>query len=241
MAKKDIITGQFVRIAQPPARFSERIVAVLIDWVVIIAWLYIMETLTGAASILGMVGSGTAGLLLCLPAVVYQPLCEYFIGGQTVGKYLLHTRVVMVDGSSPNIGAFLLRWMILPIDIFFTGAVALFTMLITPNRQRLGDLAAGTMVVKLGSYEKLKVSLDDFLFVHDDYEPTYPQAAQLSRDDAALVARALADHSHSRQQRIRQLAARIQADYAIETTDKKHEHFLSVVLSDFRYYDLKAI
>ena len=69
-----------------------------------------------------------------------------------------------MSGSVLNrvVGDILLRWLLLPIDILLFGSVAAFSMLVTPRRQRVGDLAAGTMVIRLNSYDQMRVSLDEF-------------------------------------------------------------------------------
>lgn len=235
MAENSIVTGQYVRISQTKAQIWERLVGFLIDVAVDVAWMITWLFL------LADINSLAVSYLLLLPMLLYQPACEFFLHGQTLGKFLMRTRVVMVDGSSPGIGAFILRWLLLPIDLLFFGAVAAFSMLTTIHYQRLGDLAAGTMVCKIKSYAKMKVQIDEFSFVHDGYEPSYPAAAGLSADDADAIARTLGDHSRTRYQRIRQLAERIRQDYQIETADKRNERFLSTVLSDYRYYDLNRL
>lgn len=61
---------------------------------------------------------------------------------------LINIRVVKVDGSTPSIGSYLLRWLLFPIDGPITSGLGLLVVLLNKNNQRLGDLAAGTMVIK---------------------------------------------------------------------------------------------
>lgn len=78
-----------------------------------------------------------------------------FNHGQSFGKKLINIRVVKVDGSTPSIGSYLLRWLLFPIDGPITSGLGLLVVLLNKNNQRLGDLAAGTMVIKEKNYRKI--------------------------------------------------------------------------------------
>ena len=150
MAKDNhLVTGQFVRIEQTPAKSSLRFWGFFIDLLMEIAYIYAAFFLTDSLNI--NMDASSVLLFVVLPVLIYQPVCEVVSGGQTLGKFLLNTRVVRVDGSSPSVGDFLLRWLLFSVDILFFGAVAAFSMLVTARRQRLGDLAAGTMVIRLNT------------------------------------------------------------------------------------------
>lgn len=86
------------------------------------------------------------------------------------GKNLMNIRVVKADGSTPGISSYLLRWLLFPIDSLLTGGFGLLVVLLTKNSQRMGDLAAGTMVIKETNYRKIHVSLDEFDYLTKDYQ-----------------------------------------------------------------------
>lgn len=240
MAKdRNILTGQFVRIEQTPAKTSLRFFGFLIDLLMQIAFFVFCGFLNKYTHLL----ASTAALIIfvVLPILLYQPVCESLTGGQTLGKYLLKTRVVRVDGSSPSVGDILLRWLLLSADILFFGAVAAFSMLVTARRQRLGDLAAGTMVIKLNTYDKIRVNLDEFRFVQDGYRPTYEAARRLTPEQAERIAHTLADRSTSRRHRIEQLARELQASLTPDEQVIEAELFLAALLSDYRYFDLNSL
>ena len=75
--------------------------------------------------------------------------CEYWQRGQTLGKWLLGLRVIDLSGLDLQFSQVAVRNILRPVDMlpFFglTGAVAIFA---THRRQRLGDLAAGTVVTR---------------------------------------------------------------------------------------------
>ena len=82
-------------------------------------------------------------LIVNLPTTFYSLIFEIAMNGQTPGKYLNKIRVVKIDGSKPTLGSYLTRWLLRIIDIwFFTGSVAVFTILFNGKGQRLGDIAA---------------------------------------------------------------------------------------------------
>jgi uncharacterized RDD family membrane protein YckC len=65
--------------------------------------------------------------------------------GQTPGKRWLRLRVVKTGGTPIDLPSAAIRGLIRAIDIEVIGVLAI---LVTPRNQRLGDLAAGTLVVK---------------------------------------------------------------------------------------------
>ncbi len=100
---------------------------------------------------LGSIGGGIGLFLVALFAITwgYAAFCEAVFNGQTLGKRLVGIRVVS-DRGVPITGAqAVLRSLVGTIDgpIPFFYLLGLSSMLLTRKFQRLGDLAAGTMVV----------------------------------------------------------------------------------------------
>lgn len=122
----------------------------------------------------------------------------------------MNIRVVKADGSTPGISAYLLRWLLFPIDGPFTGGLGLLVVLLTSNSQSLGDLAAGILVIKERNYRKIHVSLDEFDHLSKGYRPTYPQAADLSLEQINLISRTLESEHKDRMHHITQLAGKNQ-------------------------------
>ncbi|WP_411797922.1 RDD family protein [Halonotius sp. F2-221B] len=123
----------------------QRIVAYLVDSI-LIGVVGIPFALV--ASVLG----NTAGILLTLAGLavilVYVFLLEGLIG-YTPGKYLLGLVVVKSDGSRCTVGAALIRNLAWVIDMLpGVNLVALASIYLTDNHQRVGDLLADTLVVK---------------------------------------------------------------------------------------------
>ena len=104
-----------------------------------------------AAFVFGMIGGAGTGLLLILVFVLewfYPVWFEVMRNGQTPGKKAFGMAVVHEDGTPVDIQASLVRNLLRTVDLFpllyLTGFI---TMLLDSRFRRLGDLAAGTLVV----------------------------------------------------------------------------------------------
>ncbi len=78
---------------------------------------------------------------------LFGALAEWHWRGVTPGKHVCHIRVVAQDGQPPTLAACLLRNVLRFADVLPTPATGLLAMVLSGNFQRLGDLAAGTLVV----------------------------------------------------------------------------------------------
>jgi len=80
---------------------------------------------------------------------LYHPVLEVLLRGQTPGKRMAGVRLVaLADGGAPGIGALLVRNVFRIVDSlpsFY--AVGLVTTMLTKNAVRIGDIAAGTVLV----------------------------------------------------------------------------------------------
>ena len=78
--------------------------------------------------------------------LLYHAVFEIPTGG-TPGKRLAGVRIVDRNGRAPRTGALIVRNVLRPIDSFVFYAVGLASVLFTRQAVRLGDLAAGTVLV----------------------------------------------------------------------------------------------
>ena len=90
------------------------------------------------------------GILVAAVAISwwYWALSPLRREGRTWAMGWLGLRVVRLDGSPPTGGELSLRWVLLLVDAMFAGLVGLVSMLLTEHTQRIGDLLAGTVVVR---------------------------------------------------------------------------------------------
>ncbi|OLM09234.1 hypothetical protein Ae707Ps1_6181 [Pseudonocardia sp. Ae707_Ps1] len=68
--------------------------------------------------------------------------------GRTPAMALLGLRIVRVDGGAPSAGQHVGRAVLLVIDTLLGGLVGWIVILCSRRRQRIGDHAAGTLVVR---------------------------------------------------------------------------------------------
>lgn len=107
---------------------------------------------------------GTLGLTAAIHGFVFETLWA-----STPGKRLLGLRVVCAGGTRCSMGAYFWRNIFRIIDFLFAPAALLVIM--TPSRQRLGDLVARTVVVQLRP-DSARESVDSEIDVDGDNPPT---------------------------------------------------------------------
>lgn len=236
MPESNIITGQYVRINQTAASIGTRLVARGIDAIIVVAYAIGMILLMEQA-----ITINRYYIFVFLPAILYSFLFELFNNGQSLGKMIMHIKVVKIDGSTPTIGDYFMRWLLQIIDIDMMGVGAL-AILLTKNSQRLGDLAAGTMVIKLNNYRQLQVSLDEFSYLERNYMPVYPQAEDLTLNQIDVIQRTLnSDYGQERNNRIELLAEKVHSMLGISYDKTSAEKFLYTIVRDYQHYSLEIV
>jgi uncharacterized RDD family membrane protein YckC len=181
-------TAQNVYIQYPVASLGDRILAYFIDALIVIAYIifiifFLSQLNTDSFQVIVFI--------VGMPILFYHLLFEIFMDGQSPGKRQMQIKVVRIDGTPATLGNFFLRWLLRVIDIqLFSGGVAILTIAIGGKGQRVGDMAAGTTVVKLVSQREVTAS-EIFTQVENNYVPTFEQAIQLSDADVELIQQAL--------------------------------------------------
>ena len=238
MPISDIITGQFVYIEQTPASIGDRIMARVIDaFVVGVFFAAVTQFLSYTTKHINDDTAVIAFVIIAyMPVLMYTFLSELLFGGRTIGKYAMHTQVVMADGSAPTAGALFLRYVCEIVDIGFM-CLGLIFILCTKRHQRLGDMAAGTLVIRQRDAGRMRVSLDEFAYARRDFQPTYPAAASLNERQAEVISRALltAERNNKAYERLDNLAAKVSATLKVKY-DMECSAFLTAVLNDYKYY-----
>lgn len=238
MADTGILTGQYVRIEQAVASVGDRILAQLIDWAVVYSYLTMAIWIELELKIDGP----WVVIITLLLWLFYTPFMEVMNQGQTLGKKVMKMRVVKADGSRPSIGAFVMRWMLFLVDGPLTSFMGLIPMILTKSNQRLGDLAAGTVVVKLQDYKKIQVSLDEYDYLMKNYTPRYVQAADLSLEQIEIIRRTLLQaQESSTYDKLRQLSEKVQQKLAVSRAEPTDEQFLRRIVRDYQYYAIEEI
>ncbi|MDO6518907.1 RDD family protein [Zobellia uliginosa] len=234
MEQFQIETAQNITISQNTAHLGERMLAYLVDSLIIIAYTVLAVVMLLAMD-LDFSDMWALYLLLSLPAFLYYVLLETFTDGRTVGKALMKIRVVKLDGSKPGFSSYFVRWILRIIDVVLSsGGVAVLTILFRGNGQRVGDIAAGTTVIS----EKKRISLSDTLLrdLPDDYTPQFPQVT-VFKDSEMQTIKELYESAKRKGNHnvIVSLSDQIKKVAQI-TTDMKPIDFVDVVVNDYSYY-----
>lgn len=153
MSTKPIVTPEAVPLELEPAGIGSRFLALMIDWAIQAIAGFALLTGYVAASNAADVGEGLAraGFLLLgfLILFGYPVAQEALWRGRTVGKAALGLRVVTVEGAPVRFRHAAIRTLLGLVDFFLTsGAGAVISVLCTARNQRLGDLVAGTVVLR---------------------------------------------------------------------------------------------
>jgi uncharacterized RDD family membrane protein YckC len=146
-----VVTGEAVALELRPASFATRALAVILDLVVLLAAGIIVTIVLGyalpdvdeaASQAIGVLA--LVGVLIGLPVTV-----ETLTRGRSLGKLAAGLRVVRDDGGPIRLRHALVRALLAVVEIIATfGSVALITSLVNVRGKRLGDLLAGTFVIR---------------------------------------------------------------------------------------------
>ena len=234
MEQFQIETAQNISIDQDTAHLGDRMLAYIIDSFVIGIYI-ILSILLLVSMNVDFEDAWAIYLLLNLPAFLYYVLLETFMNGKTIGKSLMHIRVVKIDGSKPNFASYLVRWLLRIVDVVMTsGGLAVLTILIRGKGQRVGDIAAGTTVIS----EKKRITLNDTVLreLPADYQPRFPQVT-VFKDSEMQTIKELYDTAkrNGDHQVILRLNNQIKRVTDI-TSDMKPFEFVNVIIKDYNFY-----
>ncbi|PWL37544.1 hypothetical protein DKG77_14640 [Flagellimonas aquimarina] len=237
MGNLQINTTQNVNLDYKIVSIGERIVAFLIDGIILYMYAYLVSILSNA---IGYIYEDTwtqRGLaaLVFLPAMFYSLLMHSIFNGRTVGKMLLKMRVVRLDGTPVHWSNYLVRWMLRLVDIWiFLGSIGILSILFSERRQRVGDAAAGTVVIS--TKNKTKVSHTILEEVHEEYVPQFTNVTLLTDKDVRLIKDTFRIARKSNDFKTL-TALRVKVESILNTNSTLYDvQFLDTVLKDYNYY-----
>lgn len=171
-----VTTPELVEIYLRPAGFLARGLAFFIDLTlraILIIFIYAL------LSDLDQFGTGLWLLSLFIIEWFYPVLCEIYCNGATPGKKALGLRVIHDNGTPVGWSASITRNLLRTADFLpFGYAFGLFSMLFHSEFKRLGDIAAGTLVVYSRSTLNAIVIAD---------EVPIPPAVKLTAEDQQTI------------------------------------------------------
>lgn len=217
----DVRTPESIAFSYELAGLGSRFLALVVDQIIqllvlaaIVFGLFMaaarLPTPHGETPISRQLAESIAIALLVI--VVFSILFGYFIvfeavwNGQTPGKKLLGLRVVRDRGYPIDFGASLIRNLI-RVGEWVLGyyVLAAISALLSPENKRLGDIAAGTIVVRDARLAPAGA------FTQTNAEPVYAPTSYLSGEERGLIKRFLERRDSLTENRRRELAEQLAA------------------------------
>jgi uncharacterized RDD family membrane protein YckC len=184
-----ITTSQNIDIDYEVAGLGERIVARLIDLAIFFLIFILGLFILGFTASVNHSDVGTV-IIITIYAILfvfYDLLFEVFMNGQSIGKRIMKIKVISLDGGQPRFGQYLLRWLFRIVDfaLIEPGLIALIIAAVSEKPQRIGDMVAGTMLIR--TVPRTKMDNIVFMPMYDGYQPVFKEAGQLTDKDVELI------------------------------------------------------
>ena len=147
-----LVTAEAVELEIPTASVGLRMLALVIDLVVVAASMALVGWI--AFQLVSLVPDTEAVVVVAFTVVLAMPLVttwlmEGITNGQSLGKAITGLQVVTVEGGPIGWKHAGIRAAFASFEIWLTlGFVAMVTAMVSSRGQRLGDMAAGTLVVR---------------------------------------------------------------------------------------------
>ncbi|MBC8034242.1 MAG: RDD family protein [Chitinophagaceae bacterium] len=231
-----ITTSQNIELEYQLAGLGERIVAGIVDTLVIFSYLILIVLVAYVTNTFNMFDDKEWMVLLFFaPVLFYHLLSELLLNGQSVGKKVMNIKVVSLDGAPPTLGQYLIRWVFRPVDLIITSyACAVLCIAISERKQRLGDMVAGTTLIRTIP----RTGLDDTIYAPTpviDYTVSFPDVIQLSDKDMQLIKEVIVNVNKTGNS----VLAYHTADKIKQTLNINANmdpmHFLHVIIADYNY------
>lgn len=235
-----INTTQNVDINFSLASFGERMFGYLIDEIIKLAYMigisWAFFSIFEFNSYMDDWSQMAIMILLYSPCMFYSLALESLFEGQTVGKRVMRTKVVKIDGYQASFGDYLIRWVMRLIDIYSNGAmVGVVSIVMSKNSQRVGDMAAGTTVISLKNKYTIKSTiLED---IGDAYQPIYPQVIKLSDNDMRIIKNSYTTALQKRDsETLQKLRVKIETVTGTKNVSGNDIDFIKTIMKDYNFY-----
>jgi len=232
----EIKTSSRISIQFELANLKDRALAFLLDSVILYSLIFVLFFIRLAINDKNI---DTFIYVVIIPTFLfYTLLWEIVLGGLTPGKKAMGIRVVKLNGQFARANDYLIRWLFRWVDIWMSLFV-IGSVLINSSRyaQRIGDILAGTTVIKFSSINNLE--LKDILEIEDqeNYNPTFPQVVQLNDEDMIIVKRAIHRQQQYRNEAhnkvLLELALHLKNELKIKGYKGNELEFLNTLLKDY--------
>lgn len=240
--------------------FHIRFVAWVIDILLFMIYYFLLFKFMSSLSDLGRENEYWLFITLMLPIALYHVVLESTMQGQTIGKKVMKIKVINELGGNATLSQYIIRWMLRVSDMIMIVMIILFAIFqaamlykflffsafaitdifcvaLTKKGQRLGDIAAGTILIRTNSVADINETV--FMEIDDAYIPKYPEVMRLSDRDLNMVKTI---YNTVVKKDNYQLASRT-ADKICRVlniqTKQDPQDFLETLLKDYNYLSIK--
>ncbi len=229
-----IQTSQNIDIDYEVAGLGERVLARLTDLGIAIGLAIVLVILAAITSwnevfVIALI------VVYLVAFVFYDLLCEVFFNGQSLGKRVMKIKVISVDGARPSFGQYIMRWLFRIVDFGIgSGVCALIAVAVSDKKQRIGDMVAGTTLIKTTP----RVLMDGIAFMPttvDTYTPVFSEVINLTDQDIALIHEVIMNFNKTGNSvLLYNMATRIK-DHLSITSELPDYQFLNLVIKDYNH------
>ena len=148
--KDGIVTPEAVVLELETAGVASRALAGIVDLAIQIALMMVLMIFASLAHLMDSSAATVSAILTALTLMGYPVLMESLWRGQTIGKRALGLRAITIEGAPVQLRHVMLRMMGGLVDRFLPpiGVTGVLFVLGTARHQRVGDLLAGTIVIR---------------------------------------------------------------------------------------------
>lgn len=242
MSQLTITTTQNVSINFTAASVGERMLGLILDLLVMIAYSIVAAFIIDASGLdsyilsLDFWSQTAIYIIVYLPIIFYTIVQESIFEGQTIGKRIMKTKVIKIDGYQAGFGDYLVRWLFRLIEIMPPlGIIGLLSVIFSERNQRIGDMAAGTAIISL----KNKININHTILqeVNDDYVPTYPLVIKLSDNDVRIIKETFETAVKNRDySTLIKLREKVISVTGIKNQSVNDQDFIRTLLKDYNFY-----
>ncbi len=243
MSNIQINTTQNVNIEMRLASLGERLLAAIIDLIIIIAFLYVILSLVSYLHLVSNSMDKWSKMaiysLLMLPAMLYTLVSEIFFKGQTLGKKVLKIKVIKKDGYAASFGDYFARWIFRLVDVWLLGLtpiIGIISIIVSKDNQRMGDMASGTAVISLKDRHKI-----DHKILEETQEPTYkatyPSVIQLTDNDMRIIRDTFKTAIQSKdRQTIDKLRKKVEEITNTSKGELTNAQYIQIIIKDYVHF-----
>ncbi len=234
-----INTTQNVEIEYELASVGSRVASLLFDYFFLFLFLSISSALF-ADFYESETFSYIFFTILAFIGAFYTLISEFVGKGQTLGKKILGLKVIKLDGKEMEFSDYFNRWSVRLIDVHLTsGLFAFFLANTHVKSQRLGDIIAGTVVIR-----KVKsdiFSLNDIVKLNNnqklDYQFAYPQVKMLNDKDVITIKKTIyyfqKHNNETHKLALENLILKLKEILNIEQLKEKPIDFLNLLIKEY--------